>query len=367
MASLQRYLVLGYSDAYYLHVESHSKLSSQPYGDILKAGFLSSQVSAQGWIEMGQADRHREEYQGSLVGSPRQEADLSIAVFVHISLTRPLSTSLKHYTLKCSLNISVAVVSPSSGLLSKPGRLISRTQVPLHEPPSWAHITQRPKKIMFVQFIPSPKVCFQFSRSRGINCINCGPNDVAKLIQHGCLDAKKPFFGDTSFFQFNKILSGSCAAFTCLVILAFAVMHMTHYSKPNEQSKYVYFNWADRLSRFKHQLTTHQRILKICLLLPFYAVICFLSVVFPIAFVYLSPWLEFVQSISLGAFFLLMCQFVSPSNAQQDVFFATLIIEDKKSPTGQADGLAWFRVCHTPYLDSSSPALRARRYTNKPS
>ncbi|KAH6886164.1 organic solute transporter Ostalpha-domain-containing protein [Thelonectria olida] len=134
-------------------------------------------------------------------------------------------------------------------------------------------------------------------------------------------DATKPLFGSTSFFEFNKILAGSCAAFTCLVILAFVLMHITHYSKPNEQSK----------------------ILKICLLLPFYAVICFLSVAFPSAFVYLSPWLDFVQSISLGAFFLLMCQFVSPSDSQRDVFFATLVIKDKKSPTGTGDGLIWFR------------------------
>ncbi|KAH8665420.1 organic solute transporter Ostalpha-domain-containing protein [Ilyonectria robusta] len=134
-------------------------------------------------------------------------------------------------------------------------------------------------------------------------------------------DAKKPLFGDTSFYTFNKILSGSCAAFACLVIFFCIFMHATHYSKPHEQSK----------------------ILKVSLLIPFYAIICFLSIAFPEAFVYLDPWLEFVQSISLGAYFLLMCQFVSPSDTQRDVFFASLVIEDKKSPSGQKDGLVWFR------------------------
>ncbi|KAI5458811.1 organic solute transporter Ostalpha-domain-containing protein [Mariannaea sp. PMI_226] len=134
-------------------------------------------------------------------------------------------------------------------------------------------------------------------------------------------DAKKPLFGDTSFYEFNKILSGSCAAFACLIMAGFIIMHITHYSKPNEQSK----------------------ILKISLLLPSYAVISFLSVAFPSAFVYVSPWLEFIQSISLGAFFLLMCQFVSDSDAKRDVFFASLEIKNKRSPTGRVDGLIWFR------------------------
>jgi len=35
------------------------------------------------------------------------------------------------------------------------------------------------------------------------------------------------------------ILSGSCAAFACLVIFALMFMHATHLSKPNEQIKYV--------------------------------------------------------------------------------------------------------------------------------
>lgn len=58
----------------------------------------------------------------------------------------------------------------------------------------------------------------------------------------GCgilLDAKKPLFGDTSFYTFNNIISGSCAAFACLVIFFCIFMHATHYSKPHEQSKYA--------------------------------------------------------------------------------------------------------------------------------
>lgn len=42
-----------------------------------------------------------------------------------------------------------------------------------------------------------------------------------------------------SFYHFNMILSGSCAAFSCLVIFILMFMHATHLSKPNEQIKYV--------------------------------------------------------------------------------------------------------------------------------
>ena len=40
-----------------------------------------------------------------------------------------------------------------------------------------------------------------------------------------------------SFQTFNKILSGSCAAFSCIVIFVLMFIHATHLSKPNEQVK----------------------------------------------------------------------------------------------------------------------------------
>lgn len=86
------------------------------------------------------------------------------------------------------------------------------------------------------------------------------------------------------------------------------------------------------------------RILRISLIIPFWSIFSFLSICFPTAQVYLHPWLEFVQSICLGTFFLLLCEFVSPSEQHRDVFFAALTIKDKKSETGTQDGLQWFRV-----------------------
>ncbi len=94
-----------------------------------------------------------------------------------------------------------------------------------------------------------------------------------------------------------------------------------------------------------YQLTRFlPRILKISVVVPFYAIFNFLSVVFPAAQVYLLPWLDFIQAIALGSFFLLLCEFVSPSEIQRDVFFSAMTVPDKKSGTGTRDGLVWFRV-----------------------
>jgi Organic solute transporter Ostalpha len=84
--------------------------------------------------------------------------------------------------------------------------------------------------------------------------------------------------------------------------------------------------------------------MKIACLIPFYSILSTLSVCFPKAHVYLDPWLEVFQSVALGSFFLLMCEFVSPSEKQRDVFFAALKVPDKKAGSGTRDGLIWYRV-----------------------
>ncbi|CAM1501442.1 Fc.00g034260.m01.CDS01 [Cosmosporella sp. VM-42] len=124
-------------------------------------------------------------------------------------------------------------------------------------------------------------------------------------------DADQHFLGDMSFHNFNVILSGSCAAFAIITMLAFKQMHATHLLKPNEQIK----------------------IMKIGSLITMYSTICFLSVCFPKAEVYVHPWLDFVEAIALGSFFLLLCEYISPNHEQRYVFFAARRI----------DGVKWFK------------------------
>ena len=87
--------------------------------------------------------------------------------------------------------------------------------------------------------------------------------------------------------------------------------------------------------------------MKIGCLIPFYSIFSFLSICFPKAYVYLDPWLDVFQSVALGSFFLLMCEFVSPSAEQRDVFFAALKVPDKKAAGGTGGGLVWYRVSLT--------------------
>src|ERR1700753_3903505 len=84
--------------------------------------------------------------------------------------------------------------------------------------------------------------------------------------------------------------------------------------------------------------------MKICLLLPLYSIISILSLVYAEVDVYLHPWLNVVES-----FFLLLLEYISESRAERDVFFAALVIVDKKAQrkgqSSQKGGLPWYRVC----------------------
>lgn len=159
-------------------------------------------------------------------------------------------------------------------------------------------------------------------------------------------DASQPLFGTISFYTFNMILSGSFAAASCLIIFTLMILHATHLSKSNEQIKsvnslVVIHNLA---TTEMAKLTVENRILRISLIIPFWSIISFLSICFPTAEVYLHPWLEFVQSICLATFFLLLCEFVSPSEQHRDVFFAGMTVKNKKAANGEENGLQWYRV-----------------------
>lgn len=131
--------------------------------------------------------------------------------------------------------------------------------------------------------------------------------------------------GGRDFFTISQIITGSCACFSLLSLLLLMFRHATHLSRPNEQ------------------LT----IMRICCYLPIFAIGCFLQVSFPNAYVYLNPWLDFVQALALCNFFLMMCQFVSPSDSQRDLFFAALKVPQRRRRRGRQpqpiNGLFWYR------------------------
>ncbi|KAE8378018.1 organic solute transporter Ostalpha-domain-containing protein [Aspergillus bertholletiae] len=117
------------------------------------------------------------------------------------------------------------------------------------------------------------------------------------------------------------IISGCCTAFVCLVVFGLMALHATHLSRPSEQIKTM----------------------KVCLLIPLYTISSFLSICFPTAAVYLEPWLEYMQAMALGSFFLLLCQFISGDyQTEVSLFFAAFEVPRKKNQS-TVSGLEWFR------------------------
>jgi hypothetical protein len=53
------------------------------------------------------------------------------------------------------------------------------------------------------------------------------------------VDATEAIFGTITFFQFDRILSGSCVAVACIVIFIHLFSHANRLSNPSEQVKYV--------------------------------------------------------------------------------------------------------------------------------
>ncbi|KAJ5871864.1 uncharacterized protein N7529_004217, partial [Penicillium soppii] len=133
--------------------------------------------------------------------------------------------------------------------------------------------------------------------------------------------SSQPFVHDIDFHTFNMILSGACAAFTCLAIFTLMTLHATHFSNPYRQT----------------------RIMRICALLPAYSIFSFLAVCFPNAYVYLVAWLDLFQSIALCGFFFLLCNFLNPDEDARCMFLASYRPKKGKMSSKNMNGLMWFQ------------------------
>ncbi|RGP73182.1 hypothetical protein FLONG3_6498 [Fusarium longipes] len=125
-------------------------------------------------------------------------------------------------------------------------------------------------------------------------------------------DAKQNIVGNLTFYELSMIVGGSCSALTMIIMFTCKQLHATHLSNPSEQVK----------------------IMRVGNLISAFAVICFLSICFPTAEVYIQPWLHVFEGFALGSFFLLLCDYVSPHRDQRDVFFATK----------RKNGMKWFKT-----------------------
>jgi hypothetical protein len=86
------------------------------------------------------------------------------------------------------------------------------------------------------------------------------------------------------------------------------------------------------------------RIIRISLLIPGYAIYSYLCIVFPDAQVSLLPWRDVIEAWALCSFWLLLCEYISGSEDERDLFFAGLQLPKKKNgkPNTQ-NPLVWYR------------------------
>jgi hypothetical protein len=109
-----------------------------------------------------------------------------------------------------------------------------------------------------------------------------------------------------------------CGAFTVATFIISGIsllLHATHFSKPAEQIK----------------------IIRIIALIPVFALVYFLAGAFLDSAIYLQPWADFNESITLASYFLLLVQFLAPVPENRDAFFDHL--EEKNG----GSSLKWYR------------------------
>ncbi|KAI1177339.1 organic solute transporter Ostalpha-domain-containing protein [Nemania sp. FL0916] len=96
----------------------------------------------------------------------------------------------------------------------------------------------------------------------------------------------EPIVGSRDFYHVNIIVSGALALFSTLVVLALIWRHATNMSRPREQ---LY-------------------IIRICLLLPIFAIALWVGVYIPRVYVYLYSIVVFCEPVTLTCFFLFICE-----------------------------------------------------------
>ncbi|KAH8758716.1 organic solute transporter Ostalpha-domain-containing protein [Hyaloscypha sp. PMI_1271] len=112
--------------------------------------------------------------------------------------------------------------------------------------------------------------------------------------------AQVPLVGNLSFHHFIAIVSGACMTFSGLASFYLIFRHATHYSLPKEQ----------------------RQVIRIIFVIPVFAVVSFLSIVFNDAAVYLKPIEDLYEAVALAGFFLLLCAFVQESDEERQRFIA---------------------------------------------
>ncbi|OKL59335.1 hypothetical protein UA08_05391 [Talaromyces atroroseus] len=133
-----------------------------------------------------------------------------------------------------------------------------------------------------------------------------------------------PFVGQLSFWHFNMILSGACTAIVVILMVSLMCEHACHLSNPNQQLK----------------------IMRICHMLPSYAILSFVPICFPSSYVYLNGWTEVWQAVALYAFFLLLVEFLAPTAEEKFSFFGSLKVKKMFKKGKYREGVSFLKLTY---------------------
>ncbi|KUJ18918.1 DUF300-domain-containing protein [Mollisia scopiformis] len=113
--------------------------------------------------------------------------------------------------------------------------------------------------------------------------------------------AQSPIVGSLSFHQLITIISGACTVFACVLSFYLIFRHATHYSLPKEQ----------------------RHIIRIIFMIPVFAILSFLSVIWYDGAEYLKPIESAYEAFALASFFLLLCAYVQEDDNERQTFLQT--------------------------------------------
>lgn len=85
--------------------------------------------------------------------------------------------------------------------------------------------------------------------------------------------------------------------------------------------------------------------MRIIHMLPSYTIISFWAICYPGAYVYLDGWVEVFQAIALFAFFMLLLEFLAPTDEEKFTFFGSLKIKKVLKKGKYREGVSFLKVC----------------------
>jgi len=149
---------------------------------------------------------------------------------------------------------------------------------------------------------------------------------------------------DLIFHQLALILS---AIFMCIAVLISCWLildHALHYLRPYEQKQCAITFLAD------YTTANRASIIRILFMIPVYAIVSFLSLLFYTEVVYLELIRTCYEAYVIASFFTLMCHYIAPNLHEQKEYFRNVKPQPWVFPLNKVktprSGLTWFNIIY---------------------